>query len=209
MNTREIAFRSRHKTLSQNDDRYWQWSFDEIGRYDVAAVIDLVLNVTGASQVTLLAFSQGVAASLVLLSTKPEYNEKVELFVAYAPVANITHTGFPIRELIAISGPLFLLLDPFGDSGYLYLPKVPRELMQLVCNIFQGQPCSLFLSITLFTSPEELNKTRMPVTLSHYAIGTSYQNLRHYVKNYRQKNFLMYDYGKLKNKERYGQNWLT
>ncbi|XP_065307856.1 lipase member M-like isoform X2 [Dermacentor albipictus] len=182
MNTREIAFRSRHKTLSQSDDRYWQRSFDEIGRYDIAAVLDLVLNVTGASRVTILAFSQGLTASLVLLSTKPEYNEKVDLLVAYGPVANITNIGYPSREIMAISGPLFLLLDPLGDSGYFYLPKAPRKLTQLVCSIFQGQPCSMLLSITLFSSPEELNKTRLPVALSHYAIGTSYQNLRHFIQ---------------------------
>ncbi|XP_075532342.1 lipase member N-like [Dermacentor variabilis] len=205
MNTREIAFRSRHKTLSQNDDRYWQWSFDEIGRYDIAAVLDLVLNVTGASRVTLLAFSQGLTSSLVLLSTKPEYNEKVDILLAYGPVANITNIGYPIRELIAISGPLFLLLDPLGDSGYFYLPKAPRKVTQLVCSIIQGQPCSMLLSITLFSSPEELNKTRLPVTLSHYPIGTSYQNLRHFVQNNRGKNFLMYDYGTFENKQRYGQ----
>ncbi|XP_065307857.1 lipase lipl-1-like isoform X3 [Dermacentor albipictus] len=154
MNTREIAFRSRHKTLSQSDDRYWQRSFDEIGRYDIAAVLDLVLNVTGASRVTILAFSQGLTASLVLLSTKPEYNEKVDLLVAYGPVANITNIGYPSREIMAISGPLF---------------------------------------------------TRLPVALSHYAIGTSYQNLRHFIQNKREKNFLMYDYGTFENKQRYGQ----
>ncbi|KAL1468724.1 hypothetical protein MTO96_041283, partial [Rhipicephalus appendiculatus] len=158
MNTREIAFRSRHKTLSQKDDR-----FDEIGRYDIAAVIDLVLNVTGATKVTLLAFSQGMTGSLVLLSTRPEYNDKIDLLVAYGPVANITHIGYPVRELIAVSDPLFLLLDPLGDSGYLYLPEAPRAVTQFVCGIriLQGQPCDLLLLVTLLSSPEEVNKCEL------------------------------------------------
>ncbi|XP_054921154.1 gastric triacylglycerol lipase-like [Dermacentor andersoni] len=193
------------KPLAHSLAQHMPLSFDEIGRYDIAAVLDLVLNVSGASRVTLLAFSQGLTSSLVLLSTKPEYNEKVDLLVAYGPVANITNIGYPIREVIAISGPLFLLLDPLGDSGYFYLPKAPRKLTQLVCSIFQGQPCSILLSITLFSSPEQLNKTRLPVTLSHYPIGTSYQNLRHFIQNNREKNFLMYDYGTFENKQRYGQ----
>ncbi|XP_065307849.1 lipase member M-like isoform X2 [Dermacentor albipictus] len=205
MNNREIAFRSRHKTLRQIDDRYWQWSYDEIGRYDIAAVINLVLNVTGASKVSILGFSQGLTASLVLLSTRPEYNEKVDLLLAYGPVANITHIGYPIRELIPFAGPFFLLLDPLRDSGYLYVPEAPREVIQLVCRIFQTQPCSLIELVTHLFSPEQLNKTRIPVTLSHYPIGTSYQNLRHFVQNHAKKDFLMYDYGAVKNKERYGQ----
>lgn len=205
MNTRDILYRSQHQSLSQSDDRYWQWSFEEIGRYDIAAVVDLVLSVTGSSKVTLLVYSQGMTASVVLLSTRPEYNEKIDLLVAYGPVVNLTNIGFPIRELMAVSDPLFLLLDPLKDSGYFNLPEASRQLTKLVCGVLQGQPCSLLLSITLLSSPEQMNKTRLPVVLAHYPIGTSYQNLRHFVQINRAKNFLMYDYGASKNKKRYGQ----
>ncbi|KAH7933637.1 hypothetical protein HPB49_014627 [Dermacentor silvarum] len=124
--------------------------FDEIGRYDIAAVIDLVLNATGSTRVSLLGYSQGVFSSLVLLSTRPEYNDK-------------------------------LLLDPLGNSGYFHLPQVLRKVIQAVCNIFKGQPCSLFLTLTLISSAEQSNKI------------------------YRSNNFLMYDYGSSKNKDLYGQ----
>ncbi|XP_075726176.1 gastric triacylglycerol lipase-like [Rhipicephalus microplus] len=83
-------------------------TFDEIGRYDIAAVIDLVLNVTGASKVNMLVFSQGTAGSLVILSTRLEYNDKVNLLLAYAPVANLSHIGYPLRELIPFAGPIFI-----------------------------------------------------------------------------------------------------
>ncbi|XP_054922605.1 lipase member M-like [Dermacentor andersoni] len=76
MNSRESNPYSYHKTLSKGDPEYWRWSFDEIGRHDVAAGIDHVLNATGASKVTLLSLSQGVTIALVLLSTRPEYNDK-------------------------------------------------------------------------------------------------------------------------------------
>ncbi|KAH6929042.1 hypothetical protein HPB50_022517 [Hyalomma asiaticum] len=56
-------------------------SFDEIGRHDLAAVIDHVLKASGASKVTLLSLSQGVAIALVLLSTRPEYNDKFRFFL--------------------------------------------------------------------------------------------------------------------------------
>ncbi|KAL3174077.1 hypothetical protein MRX96_011818 [Rhipicephalus microplus] len=206
MNTREIAARSRNiHHIRADDDRYWQWSFNEIGRYDLAATVDLVLNTTGASKVTLLAFSQGFTSSLVLLSTRPEYNRKVSLLMGYGPVANLSGVQFPFPQIIAVSDPIFLLLDPIGDSGYFYLPEAPREMMQAICDNYKEQVCSTSLIVTMISSPQQVNSTRMPVILAHYPIGTSYKNLRHFVQIYRTGRFAMYDYGFLKNIEKYGK----
>ncbi|XP_054934126.2 lipase member M-like [Dermacentor andersoni] len=77
MNSRESERYSNHLTLTKNDPEYWKFSFDEIGRYDVAAGVDHVLNATGAERLTVVSLSQGVTIALVLLSTRPEYNDKV------------------------------------------------------------------------------------------------------------------------------------
>ncbi|XP_072140816.1 gastric triacylglycerol lipase-like [Dermacentor andersoni] len=180
-------------------------SFNEIGRYDVAAAIDLVLKTTGAPKVTLLAFSQGFTSSLVLLSTRPEYNDKVDLLMGYGPVANLSGIQFPFPEIIAFSDPIFLLLDPIGDSGYFFLPDAPRDAMQAICDNYKGELCSTSLVVTMVSSPEEVNKTRMSVILAHYPIGTSYQNLRHFAQVHRSKRFAMYDYGMIQNLQEYGQ----
>ncbi|XP_075531097.1 lipase member N-like [Dermacentor variabilis] len=80
MNSREAKPYSNHTKLSQGDRKYWRWSFDEIGRYDVAACVDHVLKATGAPKLTIMALSQGVTIALVFLSTRPEYNKKVTGF---------------------------------------------------------------------------------------------------------------------------------
>ncbi|XP_075728710.1 lipase member M-like [Rhipicephalus microplus] len=90
----------RHKTLSQDQPEFWQFSFDEMGRYDVAAGIDHVLNATGAPKLTVLAFSQGTIANFILHSTRPEYNEKVSLLITYGPIGNITHVGYPTKLIL-------------------------------------------------------------------------------------------------------------
>ncbi|KAH7938832.1 hypothetical protein HPB52_000842 [Rhipicephalus sanguineus] len=100
MNSRETSRYSNHTTLSKDDPEYWKFSFDEIGRYDVAAGVDHVLNVTGADRLTLASLSQGVTAILVFLSTRPEYNDKVDLVVGYGPVANVSHLEPPLSLLI-------------------------------------------------------------------------------------------------------------
>lgn len=45
----------------------------------------------------------GTTMNFVLLSEKPEYNEKIKLFVALAPVAFMTHVKSPIRFLAPFS----------------------------------------------------------------------------------------------------------
>jgi lysosomal acid lipase/cholesteryl ester hydrolase len=38
-----------HATLSPQDDRFWDWSVDELARYDVPCIVDHVLGVTGTA----------------------------------------------------------------------------------------------------------------------------------------------------------------
>lgn len=47
--------------------------------------------------------SMGTTMGFVLLSEKPEYNDKVKLFIALAPVAFMTHVKSPIRFLAPFS----------------------------------------------------------------------------------------------------------
>ncbi|XP_070383520.1 lipase member N-like isoform X1 [Dermacentor albipictus] len=205
MNSREAKPYSNHTTLSQDDRKYWRWSFDEIGRYDVAACVDHVLKATGAPKLTIMALSQGVAITLVFLSTRPEYNGKVDLVIAYGPVANITHAGPPLSVAVPLLPPVLLALDPLGRGAYVGVSnRVKRALSQL-CQAAIGRVCSAAVTVTLLSSPLQLNKTRMPMYVGHYPKGTTVQNMRHYHQMYRAKNFVMYDHGVAENRRRYGQ----
>ncbi|XP_077529164.1 lysosomal acid lipase/cholesteryl ester hydrolase-like [Haemaphysalis longicornis] len=206
MNSRESEPYASHKTLSKKDREYWRWSFDEIGRYDVAAAIDHVLNATGAEKLTLVGVSQGVTISLVLLSTRPEYNDKIDLFVAYGPVANVSHTGFPFSLALPVIPAILLVLDPLSLGGYLKMPVGLQRAITAVCRIISGEVCSLSITLTVLSSPRQLNETRLPMYAGHFPIGTSYQNLRHYNQMYRSRNFQMYDHGRIENRRRYGQS---
>ncbi|KAH6925015.1 hypothetical protein HPB50_027167 [Hyalomma asiaticum] len=205
MNSREASRYSNHTTLSKDDPEYWKFSFDEIGRYDIAAVVDHVLNVTGARRLTLLGLSQGVPTLLVFLSTRPEYNDKVDLVVAYGPVANVSHLEppfslvLPLTPLIAVSAPMR------PQAGYLEASEGLSEFLAKMCVIFTGDVCSLSITLTLSSSPYQLNETRTPVYIGHYPIGTTIQNFKHYHQMYKARDFVMYNHGSKENRKRYGQ----
>lgn len=59
---------------------YWNYSLDEQALYDLPAAIDFVLEKTNKPKLALLGHSAGSSMILMLLSEKPEYAEKSELF---------------------------------------------------------------------------------------------------------------------------------
>ncbi|XP_077486176.1 lipase member N-like [Amblyomma americanum] len=201
MNSRESGPYSYHRTLQKEDRKYWKWSFDEIGRYDVAAGIDHVLNCTGAPRLTLFGLSQGVTTSLVLLSMRPEYNEKVNLVVAYGPTANISNIGHPLPMLLQTLEQLALDIDPGNEGGYLDL----YPLVASVCGYFWNVFCAWIATTCSFISAYQLNETRLPMYASRCPFGTSLQSARHYNQIYQTKDFVMYNHGEEENFVRYSQ----
>lgn len=74
-------------------------SWHEMGIYDLPAMIDYILYQTGEKQLFYIGFSQGTTQFWVLTSLKPEYNRKIKLMSALAPVAYMGHVGGLLRPL--------------------------------------------------------------------------------------------------------------
>lgn len=71
---------------------FWQFSWDQIAEFDVSAVIDAVRSWTGKSKVIYIGHSQGATTMFALLSSKPEYNDKISIFAGLGPVTFFKHT---------------------------------------------------------------------------------------------------------------------
>lgn len=82
-------------------------SWHEMGTVDLPAVIDYVLHTTGENKLHYIGHSMGSSAGLVLLSVKPEYNQKLHSLIGLAPVAffskmtDFVGPGGMIEELAA------------------------------------------------------------------------------------------------------------
>lgn len=75
------------------------FSWHEMGIYDLPAMIDYILKQTGQKQLFYIGFSQGTTQFFVLMSLRPEYNKKIKLMSALAPVAYTGHLGGVLRPL--------------------------------------------------------------------------------------------------------------
>lgn len=71
-----------------------------MGYYDLPAFIDYILAVTNQKKIHYLGHSQGSTVFFSMAAQRPEYNEKIRLMVALAPVAFISHTEHPLLKVL-------------------------------------------------------------------------------------------------------------
>ena len=80
---------------------FTNFSWNEIGYYDLPAMIDYVLNVTKQDKLFYVGHSQGTTAFFVMTSEKPEYNDKIKLATLLAPIAYMSNMKNPFFHILS------------------------------------------------------------------------------------------------------------
>jgi lysosomal acid lipase/cholesteryl ester hydrolase len=75
-----------------------------MGTKDLPAVIDHILQTTGAEQIFYAGHSMGTTMFYVLCSERPEYNSKIRAMFSLAPVAFMSNVKSPILQMTASMG---------------------------------------------------------------------------------------------------------
>jgi len=83
-----------HISMDKSQQKFWETNYIDFGMYDAPAQIDFVLEKTGQEKLTFVGHSRGTAQIFAGASLIPEYyKEKLNLFVALAPVTRTTNIG--------------------------------------------------------------------------------------------------------------------
>lgn len=85
-NARGTEFSKKHQTLDSNSTKFWDFSFHEIAKYDLPAMIDKILFTTNRSALHYVGYSQGSTIVMALLALKPKYNKKISTIHLMAPI---------------------------------------------------------------------------------------------------------------------------
>ncbi|XP_054082567.1 lipase 1 [Zeugodacus cucurbitae] len=88
-NLRGSPYSRSHTQLGSKSADYWSFSFHEMGAYDLPAIMDHIGNETALQKLLLIGHSQALNAFLVLCSVHPEYNERILLMQALAPIVQL------------------------------------------------------------------------------------------------------------------------
>lgn len=191
-NMRGNRYSDKHVKFNTSDEEYWNFSFDEMSKYDLTSMIDYVVNATSVEQVYYIGHSQGTLIKFI----NSDYLKKIKLFIALGPVATVAHMNATLPNRLASLGSIsnqHMWFGVFGRKDFattkyeFVLPKICGEDMTR-CHLSGN-----------------FNKSRLSVYFSHFPSGTSTRNMVHFAQMIQSKNVKMFDYGKLKNLLYYNQ----
>ncbi|XP_075162154.1 lipase 3-like isoform X1 [Haematobia irritans] len=90
-NSRGNVYSRKHISLSSHSEAFWTFALDEIGQIDVPAKMDYILHIRNLPKLHYVGYSQGTAALVMALSTKPLYTQKLHTVHLLAPAIFVCH----------------------------------------------------------------------------------------------------------------------
>ncbi|CAD7078759.1 unnamed protein product [Hermetia illucens] len=198
-NARGNRYSKKHKSLNPKEKDFWQFSWHEIGIYDLPAMIDYILNATEYQKLFYAGHSQGTTSFFVMCSRRPEFNKKIILMQALAPVAFMTHIKTPYARIF----------NRFRENAlrtigeFEMLPQGKMASMCVSSENLENVMINMFFNM-VGKNEKEFNRTMWPAMCYHLPAGAATNQVVHYSQLIQSGRFCEYDYGPQINEERYG-----
>ncbi|XP_043497848.1 lipase 3-like [Polistes fuscatus] len=208
-NARGNAYSKKHKIYTPKNREFWDFSYHEVGYYDIPAIIDYVLEKTAHSVLSYIGYSQGTTAFYVMGSERPEYNAKVKVMVSLAPIAFLYNQQSPLLKLVVH----FYNLVEWGSSYCNIHQWFPHSKLQAraVSTIIRNAPpvltnsfCNCWFHVIAGFGSNQLDKDMFPLIFGHFPAGVSAKQIIHYSQGIVTGSFRKFDYGINQNLKRYG-----
>ncbi|XP_029158384.1 lipase 1-like [Nylanderia fulva] len=201
-NLRGTTHSRDHISLSTSELKYWNFSFHEMGIYDVPAMTTYITNMTSQPLHAYIGHSMGAAVFYVMSIERPNIAGMVKMMISFGPGVFVDHMRSPLRPILYLikeSQPLLRVL--FHDETF---PKDAfNAIMTLLgCNLnfYQAELCvNNFIFMPFGNNPEQFNLTQLPIIVSHLPVAASLKTVVHYVQIIKSGKFRQYDHGATKN----------
>lgn len=185
-NARGNYYSRGHIKLSVDSEEFWKFSFQEIGEFDLAAVIDYIHKIKKCEDpIDFIGHSMGATALLVLLSRTPRYNQYLRIGVLLAPLAFMSNVEGPFKVLTAMAtSPPDELLKLIGSKEFVPSRKMPKWFALKYCKgplLFCYNPM-YFISGGIPQDKDLWNLSFLARVLFHVPAGGSTNTMLHYAQ---------------------------
>jgi len=187
-----------HQSLdADRDNEFWQFSWDEMAKYDLPTELDFVIEYTNSQKIYYVGHSMGTTTYMAMNSMDPTWADKVELAVLLAPIAFVDHMHSPIKLIAPFSDLVQWVADHMGIGEF--LPS--NWLMDLIADFACGvnNPLEIICENVVFLltgyDEQQMNKTMLPTIASHCPAGTSTYTVLQYAQEIKHKRFAGLDWG--------------
>ncbi|CAB3261037.1 unnamed protein product [Arctia plantaginis] len=203
INLRGNKYSRRHSTMDPDtDSKFWAYSVHQFGYYDLPTAIDFILKKTKQIQLSAIGYSEGTTTMYVLGATRPEYNDKVKIFISLAPICYL-HNVLPFMSIAMDLAPVVNeALIALKQEEVLGSNSSSTAFVNTLCSPTTiGYQLCLLNGLFLMTGSDtkEIESSFLPVILGHFPAGTSRRNLLHLVQIRAKQRFANYDFGMVGN----------
>ncbi|XP_059055069.1 lipase 3-like [Achroia grisella] len=210
-NARGNRLSRHHVALDPNHPqdklKFFDFSFEEIGMYDVAQMIDYVLEYTDEEKLHYVGHSQGGTVFLVMASMLPEYNQK---FTSVQLLAGVGYQDYfpniPMRAAARFTNVIHAAALTFGIvelSTSMFNRTVSSSTETVPADCAGDDIDEEFLCELMAINGYLIDLT--PIRILYYMFGgAALKQIAHYGQNVRDKSFRRWNYGTKGNIEVYG-----
>ncbi|KAG5897708.1 hypothetical protein JTB14_007546 [Gonioctena quinquepunctata] len=208
-NNRGNTWSRSNVNMKPDNKTFWNFSFHELGIHDDPAMIDYILRTTKNDKLSLVGYSQGATQFFVMLSEKPEYNDKVTIMTAMAP---LVYMGKSTNLIFRLLSKIDILIQEaekkFNIAEFLPHSDIFKLAGDILCSNgskFQGI-CSTLLAVLMGFDQEHIDKSILPTFLSVFPGGSSIKGIKHLAQETDSGFFRQYDYGLMENRKTYNSS---
>ncbi|XP_055545695.1 lipase 1-like [Wyeomyia smithii] len=204
-NVRGTRYSRNHTSIMVETKEYWDFSWHEIGYYDLPTMIDYILDKSKVSKLYYIGHSQGTTTYFAMSCSRPNYNDKIALMIALSPAVVLKRVRSPIlRVMLNLADKIEELLNalnivellPYNENTYRIAKHLcPVEEPNNLCNHLIGQITG--------PHPEMYDQKLGLAYMGHSPSGASTKQLSHFTQVARSGLFRQYDYGKRGNLQTY------
>ncbi|XP_072485057.1 gastric triacylglycerol lipase-like isoform X3 [Notamacropus eugenii] len=122
-NSRGNIWSRKHLYLLPDSKEFWSFSYDEMAKYDLPAILDLINKETRQKKVYYVGHSQGTTIAFAAMSANPKVTERIKINFALAPISILNDLHGPTLLLAQLPATLFksrvdiyLSQNPAGSS---------------------------------------------------------------------------------------------